>query len=91
MPEEPVPPADDHEHLIIFRVSRLGLTERCVSDCTVSVCATHTTGWRTYTHYIHVDGLWGRECLGGEVPQGVYYLQFEEMGLEEKHAMRAAS
>ena len=38
------------------------------------------------------DGIvTGRECLGGEVPQGVYYLQFEEMGLEEKHAMRAAS
>ena len=70
MPEEPVPPADDHEDLIIFRVSRLGLTERCVPGSVVSVCATYTTGWRAYTHYTHVDGPWGRECLGGEGATG---------------------
>ena len=46
VPEEPVLPADDGEHLIVkFRVSRLSLAERCMPGqpgCAVSVCATCT-------------------------------------------------
>ncbi|KIM66490.1 hypothetical protein SCLCIDRAFT_1211231 [Scleroderma citrinum Foug A] len=43
VPEEPVPPADDGEHLIVwFWVLRLALAERCMPGCVVSVCATCT-------------------------------------------------
>ena len=40
--EEPVPPADDGEHLIIYMVPSVGaaLAERCMPGYAASVCAT---------------------------------------------------